>query len=167
MKINNNTLIIGGAAVLAASYVVYKKTQDKRNSLNTELDIAKKQAETAEAKAKKAAADAASAKANSLQNPNSLKSKIAVIQKSIGVVPDGIIGTQSLKQLKTLFPMLVNLTNANIERIYNFCKANPYTTPNATNVQLDYGKVVLHAPMVIPNNNSGVNVFTNIFKPFK
>ena len=38
--------------------------------------------------------------------------------------------------------------------------------PNATSVQLDYGKT-LYTPLIIPNNNSGVNVFTETFKTFK
>jgi murein L,D-transpeptidase YcbB/YkuD len=164
MKLNN-TLIIGGAAIIAGAYLVYKKTKSNKDAMNSELDIAKKQALEAEAVAKAAVKSATLAKANSLQNPNSIKSKIAVIQRSIGVNPDGIVGPQTLKQLKTQFPMLINLTNANIERIYNFVMANPYTAPNAVNVQLDYGKT-LYTPMFVPNNNSGINVFTSTFKPF-
>lgn len=167
MKISNNTLIIGGLAVIGGAYAVYKKNKDAKESLNTELDIAKKQAALAEAKAKEAKEKAILSTANSLQNPNSLKSKIAVIQRAIGVNPDGIVGNQTLKQLKVLFPLLTSLTNANIERLYTFVKANPYTTPNSVNVNLDYGKGVFYTPAIIPNNNSGINVFTNVFKPFK
>jgi murein L,D-transpeptidase YcbB/YkuD len=166
MKLNNNTLIIGGAAIIAGAYLVYKKTKSRKDAMTTELDIAKKQALEAEAIAKAAVKSATLSKANSLQNPNSAKSKIAVIQRAIGVNPDGIVGPQTLKQLKTQFPMLVNLTNANMERIYNFVMANPYTAPNAVNVQLDYGKT-MYTPMFVPNNNSGVNVFTETFKGFK
>jgi murein L,D-transpeptidase YcbB/YkuD len=166
MKLSNNTLIIGGAAVIAGAYLVYKKTKSNKDALTTELDIAKKQMQVQSEVIKAEQIKAIKAKANSLQNPNSIKSKIAVIQRSIGVNPDGIVGSQTLKQLKTQFPMLVNLTNANIERIYNFVMANPYTAPNSVNVQLDYGKT-LYTPLIVPNNNSGVNIFESTFKPFK
>jgi murein L,D-transpeptidase YcbB/YkuD len=164
MKLSNNVLIIGGA-VIAGAYLVYKKTKANKSALTTELDIAKKQMQVQSEVIKAEQVKAIKEKANSLQNPNSIKSKIAVIQRSIGVNPDGIVGPQTLNQLKTQFPMLVNLTNANIERIYNYVKSNPYTIPNATSVQLDYGKT-LYTPLIVPNNNSGVNVFTETFKPF-
>jgi murein L,D-transpeptidase YcbB/YkuD len=166
MKLNNNALLIGGAAVVAGAYLVYKTSKANKSAMTTELDIIKKQVIDAQAKAKAAEINAAKIKVNSLENPTSTKSKIAVIQRSIGVNPDGIVGTQTLKQLKVQFPMLVNLTSANIERIYNYVKANPYTMPNATSVQLDYGKT-LYTPLIVPNNNSGVNVFTETFKTFK
>jgi LPXTG-motif cell wall-anchored protein len=163
MKINNNVLLIGGAAVVAGAYLIYKKSKNK--SVTTELDIAKKQMiEQSEiVKAEKKAAIKETA--NSLQNPNSIKSKIAVIQRSIGVNPDGIIGPQTLNKLKTFFPLLVNLTNANIERIYTYVQANKYVTPTAKVVDLDYGST-MQTPLIVPNNNSGVNVFTDTFKPF-
>lgn len=163
MKINNNVLLIGGAAVVAGAYMIYKKSKNK--VVTTELDIAKKQMiEQSEIiKAEKKAAIKETA--NSLQNPNSIKSKIAVIQRSIGVNPDGIIGPQTLNKLKTFFPLLVNLTNANIERIYTYVQANKYVTPTAKVVDLDYGST-MQTPLIVPNNNSGVNVFTDTFKPF-
>lgn len=165
MKLNNNVLIIGGAAIVAGAYLIYKKSKEKKSALTTELDIAKKQMlEQSEIiKAEKIAKIKSTV--NSLQNPNSMKSKIAVIQRSIGVNPDGIVGAQTLTQLKTLFPLLVNLTNANIERIYSYVKANPYNMPNSISVILDYGKSI-QTPLIVPNNNSGVNVFTSTFKPF-
>ena len=163
MKINNTVLLIGGAAVVAGAYMIYKKSKNK--VVTTELDIAKKQMiEQSEIiKAEKKAAIKETA--NSLQNPNSIKSKIAVIQRSIGVNPDGIIGPQTLNKLKTFFPLLVNLTNANIERIYTYVQANKYVTPTAKVVDLDYGST-MQTPLIVPNNNSGVNVFTDTFKPF-
>lgn len=164
MNSTNTTLLIGGAAVVVGAYLVYEKSK-KNKSATTELDIAKKQMLEQSEIVKAEKILALKSITNSLQNPNSVKSKIAVIQRSIGVTPDGIIGTQTLKQLKTLFPLLVNLTNDNIERIYNYVKSNPYTMPNSVSVALDYGKT-LFTPLVIPNNNSGVNVFTNTFKPF-
>jgi hypothetical protein len=164
MKLNNNVLLIGGAAIVAGAYLVYKKSKQAK-SVTTELDIAKKQMiEQAEIiKAEKKAAIKETT--NSLQNPNSVKSKIALIQRSIGVNPDGIVGPQTLNKLKTFFPLLVNLTSANIERIYTFVKANQYVTPTAKVVTLDYGST-MQTPLIVPNNNSGVNVFTDTFKPF-
>ena len=41
MKINNNVLLIGGAAIVAGAYMIYKKSKNK--VVTTELDIAKKQ----------------------------------------------------------------------------------------------------------------------------
>jgi hypothetical protein len=164
MKLNNNVLLIGGAAIVAGAYLVYKKSKQAK-SVTTELDIAKKQMiEQSEIiKAEKKAAIKETT--NSLQNPNSVKSKIALIQRSIGVNPDGIVGPQTLNKLKTFFPLLVNLTSANIERIYTFVKANQYVTPTAKVVTLDYGST-MQTPLIVPNNNSGVNVFTDTFKPF-
>jgi peptidoglycan hydrolase-like protein with peptidoglycan-binding domain len=164
MKLNNNVLLIGGAAIVAGAYLVYKKSKQAK-SVTTELDIAKKQmieqSEIIKAEKKAAIKEAT----NSLQNPNSVKSKIALIQRSIGVNPDGIVGPQTLNKLKTFFPLLVNLTSANIEKIYTFVKANQYVTPTAKVVTLDYGST-MQTPLIVPNNNSGVNVFTDTFKPF-
>jgi hypothetical protein len=165
MKLNNNVLLIGGAAIAAGAYMIYKKSKEAKSALTTELDIAKKQmieqSEIIKAEKKAAIKEAT----NSLQNPNSVKSKIALIQRSIGVNPDGIVGAQTLNKLKTFFPLLVNLTSANIEKIYTFVKANQYVTPTAKVVTLDYGST-MQTPLIVPNNNSGVNVFTDTFKPF-
>lgn len=163
MKLNNNILLISGIALAGAgAYFLYKK---KEKTLTSENDILQNQLEEQKADALKIIANNKKKASVSLQNKNSVKSKIAVIQASIGVTPDGIVGPQTLTQLKTYFPMLVNLTNANIDRIYNYAQANKYVTPTAKVVDLDYGSV-MQTPLIVPNNNSGVNVFTNTFKPF-
>lgn len=162
---DNKTLLIG--ALLTTGLVVAIKKGAFSPKSVTPTDVKDAQAVQMELDALKAIAIKNTASANSLQNPNSLKSKIAAIQKSIGVSVDGIAGPQTFNKLKSLFPLLTSLSNANIERIYNFVFSNPYTTPNAANVKLDYGTSLKPstAPMVVPAK-TGTNAFTSIFKPF-
>ena len=163
MKKNNNILLISGIALAGAgAYFLYKK---KEKTLVSANDILERQLAEQKADALKIIANNKKNASVSLENKNSMKSKIAVIQGAIGVTPDGIVGPQTLNQLKTFFPMLVNLTNANIERIYTYVQANKYVTPTAKVVDLDYGKT-MQTPLIVQNNNSGVNVFTDTFKPF-
>ncbi len=160
---NKNYLLFGGIALVGAgAYFLYKK--DKNKQVSNE-DILAKQKEAQEQNALRIIAERNYQATIDLQNKNSKKSKIAVIQKSIGVTPDGILGPQTLGKLKQAFPLLVNLTDANIEKIYNYVKSNPYTMPNSITVLLDYGSV-MQKPLIVPNNNSGVNIFTDSFKPF-
>jgi LPXTG-motif cell wall-anchored protein len=160
---NKNYLIIGGIALAGAgAYFLYKK---KAKTLTSENEILQNQLDAEKENALKIIAQNKKKSSISLQNRNSNKSKIAVIQQAIGVASDGIVGPQTLNKLKTLFPNLVNLTNANIEQIYTFCNNNAYLTPNANNVDLYYGNV-MEKPLIVPNNNSGINVFTDTFKPF-
>ena len=160
---NKNYLLIGSIALVGAgAYLLYKK---KTKTLASENEILQNQIDAQEKDALLIIAQNKKNASTSLENKNSPKSKIALIQQSIGVTPDGIVGPQTLSKLKTLFPNLVNLTNANIQQIYSFVKANSYVVPNANNVDLYYGNVN-EKPLIIPNNNSGINVFTNVFKPF-
>jgi LPXTG-motif cell wall-anchored protein len=160
---NKNYLLIGGLALLGTgAYFIYKK--NKESEVSNE-DILAKQKEAQEKNALIIIAEQKHQASIDLQNKNSKKSKIAVIQKAIGVTPDGILGPQTLNKLKQFFPLLVNLTDANLERIFTYVQANTYITPTAKVVDLDYGKT-MQTPLIVPNNNSGVNVFTDTFKPF-
>lgn len=156
---NKNYLIIGGIALVGAgAYLLYKKEKEKNIS---DKDILEKQLEEEKANALKIIADNKKKASISLQNPNSKKAKIAVIQRSIGVASDGILGPQTLGKLKELFPSLVTLTDANLDKIYTFVQNNPYSLPSATTVTLDYGQ----KPLLSFGSNP-INNFTNTFKPF-
>jgi LPXTG-motif cell wall-anchored protein len=160
---NKNYLLIGGIALAGAgAYFLYKK---KAKTLTSENEILQNQLDAEKENALKIIAQNKKNATISLQNKNSPKSKIAVIQRTIGVNPDGIVGPQTLNKLKTLFPKLVNLTNANMEQLYTFCNNNPYLMPNEKNVSLFYGNP-MEKPLIVPNNNSGINIFTTAFKPF-
>jgi hypothetical protein len=158
---NKNYLLIGGIALVGAgAYLLYKK--DKKNKELSNEDILAAQKEAQEKNALRIIAEQNHQANIDLQNKNSKKSKIAVIQKSIGVAPDGIVGPQTMGKLKELFPSIVTLSDENIERIYSYVQSNPYTMPNAKTVLLDYGSSVLSWGT---NSNSGFK-FSDVFKPF-
>jgi LPXTG-motif cell wall-anchored protein len=120
MKINNNILLIGGAAIAAGAYLVYKKTKENKDLLNSELDAAQKaviDAETKAAAAKQAAINAQKEKANSLENPNSNASKVAKVQLYLGVNPDGKVGANTLKALVAKFNNFTTITSSNVDAI--------------------------------------------------
>jgi hypothetical protein len=123
MKINSNVLLIGGAAIAAGAYLVYKKTKENKEKSSSELDAAQKailDAETKAAAAIQAAADAEKQKANSLENPNSYASKVAKIQLYLGVKPDGIVGGNTIKALVTQMSTKFTEINAsNVDAILN------------------------------------------------
>jgi hypothetical protein len=157
---NKNYLIIGGIALVGAgAYFLYKK--DKNKEVSNE-DILAKQKEAQEQNALRIIAEQKHQASIDLQNKNSKKSKIAVIQKSIGVAPDGIVGPQTMGKLKELFPSIVTLSDENLEKIYTYVQANPYTMPNAKTVLLNYGTSILNWAT---NSDSGFK-FTDVFKPF-
>jgi len=121
MKLNNNVLLIGGAAIAAGAYIIYTKSKEKKDVLNAELDAAQKAAADAEAKAAAAAAAqvaAGKAAANGLENPNSYMSKVAKVQLYIGVKPDGIVGANTIKALVTMMGSKFDTINSsNVDAI--------------------------------------------------
>jgi len=120
MKLNNNVLLIGGAAIAAGAYMIYTKSKEKKDQLSDELDAAKKAAADAELKAaaaKQAAIDAKKESLNSLENPNSYASKVYTIQLYLGVKPDTIVGANTNKALVTKFPKYATITSSNVDAI--------------------------------------------------
>jgi hypothetical protein len=120
MKLDNNVLIIGGAAIAVGAYMVYKKTKESKDLLSSELDASKKAEADALAKAaaaKAAQVAAAKAQANSLQNPNSYASKVAKVQLYLGVNPDGKVGANTNKALVLKFSNYTTITSSNVDDI--------------------------------------------------
>ena len=120
MKLNNNVLLIGTAAIAAGAYMIYKKSKEAKKELSSELDAAKKAEADALAKAaaaKAAQVAAAKAAANSLENPNSYASKVAKIQLYLGVASDGKVGPNTNKALVAKFPKYSTITSSNVDAI--------------------------------------------------
>jgi murein L,D-transpeptidase YcbB/YkuD len=113
----NTTLILSTVLIGAGAYIIYSRNRKKANSETTEDAIKQKQKEEAEQAAKDAARDTAREQYNSLQNPNSYKSKVARVQGFLGVAIDGIVGPQTLGALKKKFPQFQFMNSTNIDAI--------------------------------------------------
>jgi murein L,D-transpeptidase YcbB/YkuD len=113
----NTTLILSTVLIGAGAYIIYSRNRKKANSGTTEDAIRDKQKEEAEQAAKDAARDTAREQYNSLQNPNSYKSKVARVQGFLGVAIDGIVGPQTLGALKKKFPQFQFMNSTNIDAI--------------------------------------------------
>ena len=113
----NTTLILSTVLIGAGAYIIYSRNRKKANSGTTEDAIKDKQKEEAEKAAKDAARDTAREQYNSLQNPNSYKSKVARVQGFLGVAIDGIVGPQTLGALKKKFPQFQFMNSTNIDAI--------------------------------------------------
>ena len=113
----NTTLILSTVLIGAGAYIIYSRNRKKANSETTEDAIKQKQKEEADKAAKDAARDTAREQYNSLQNPNSYKSKVARVQGFLGVAIDGIVGPQTLGALKRKFPQFQFMNSTNIDAI--------------------------------------------------
>ena len=113
----NTTLILSTVLIGAGAYIIYSRNRKKANSGTTEDAIKDKQKEEAEKAAKDAARDTAREQYNSLQNPNSYKSKVARVQGFLGVAIDGIVGPQTLGALKKKFHQFQFMNSTNIDTI--------------------------------------------------
>jgi peptidoglycan hydrolase-like protein with peptidoglycan-binding domain len=113
----NTTLILSTVLIGAGAYIIYSRNRKKANSGTTEDAIKDKQKEEADKAARDAARDAAREQYNSLQNPNSYKSKVARVQGFLGVAIDGIVGPQTLGALKKKFPQFQFMNSTNIDAI--------------------------------------------------
>jgi peptidoglycan hydrolase-like protein with peptidoglycan-binding domain len=113
----NTTLILSTVLIGAGAYIIYSRNRKKANSETTEDAIKQKQKEEADKAAKDAARDTAREQYNSLQNPNSYKSKVARVQGFLGVAIDGIVGPQTLGALKKKFPQFQFMNSTNIDAI--------------------------------------------------
>jgi murein L,D-transpeptidase YcbB/YkuD len=113
----NTTLILSTVLIGAGAYIIYSRNRKKANFSTTEDAIKAKQKEEANKAAKDAARDTAREQYNSLQNPNSYKSKVARVQGFLGVAIDGIVGPQTLGALKKKFPQFQTMNSTNIDAI--------------------------------------------------
>jgi peptidoglycan hydrolase-like protein with peptidoglycan-binding domain len=113
----NTTLILSTVLIGAGAFIIYSRNRKKANSGTTEDAIRDKQKEEADKAAKDAARDTAREQYNSLQNPNSYKSKVARVQGFLGVAIDGIVGPQTLGALKKKFPQFQFMNSTNIDAI--------------------------------------------------
>jgi murein L,D-transpeptidase YcbB/YkuD len=113
----NTTLILSTVLIGAGAYIIYSRNRKKANSGTTEDAIKQKQKEEADKAAKDAARETIKEQYNSLQNPNSYKSKVARVQGFLGVAIDGIVGPQTLGALKKRFPRYDTINSSNIDFI--------------------------------------------------
>jgi len=113
----NTTLILSTVLIGAGAYIIYSRNRKKANSKTSEEALRERQKEEADKAAKEAARNAAREQYNSLQNPNSYKSKVARVQGFLGVAIDGIVGPQTLGALKQKFPQFQFMNSTNIDSI--------------------------------------------------
>lgn len=117
----NTTLILSTVLVGAGAFLIYnrnsKPDEKKASEAASKASIKAKQEADAQIQAEAAAREAAKNKYNSLENPNSFKSKIARVQGFLGVAIDGIIGPQTLGALRNKLPKYQTITLSNIDFI--------------------------------------------------
>jgi hypothetical protein len=113
----NTTLILSTVLIGAGAFIIYSRNRKSKKESTTEEGIKDKQKEKADKAAKDAARDTAREQYNSLQNPNSFKSKVARVQGFLGVAIDGIVGPQTLGALKRKFPQFQFMNSTNIDAI--------------------------------------------------
>lgn len=112
----NATLILSTVLVGAGAYLIYNRSRKaKKGVSNNELEAKMKAEAEAEAKAK--ARETAKNQYNSLENPNSYKSKVARVQAFLGVAIDGIVGPQTLNALRQRLPKYQTINSSNIDFI--------------------------------------------------
>lgn len=112
----NTTLILSTVLVGAGAFLIYNRSRKAKKGVSNEELEAKMKAE-AEEEAKAAAREAAKNKYNSLENPNSYKSKVARVQAFLGVAIDGIVGPQTLGALRQRLPKYQTINSSNIDFI--------------------------------------------------
>ena len=112
----NTTLILSTVLVGTGAFLIYNRSRKTKKGVSVE-DIESRQKTEAEIAAEAAAREAAKNKYNSLENPNSYKSKVARVQAFLGVAIDGIVGPQTLGALKKRFPRYDTINSSNIDFI--------------------------------------------------
>lgn len=134
MAKNNNLIYIGGALLIGGAYLAYKKGVFGKKPV-TPADIKDEQRAQAEADALKIIADKAKASTITIANPNSYKANVAVMQKALGITPDGIVGPQTLKAVQAKYPNVTAITPAIVAQITPFIQANGFM-PNPSVMQI-------------------------------
>lgn len=118
----NTLYLAGGALLLGGAYLAYKKGMFKKAV--TPADIKQAQAAQAETDALKIIANKAKASTTTIANPNSYKAQVAVMQRALGVAPDGIVGPQTLKAVQSKYPNVTQITPEIVAQITPFIQAN-------------------------------------------
>lgn len=118
---NNNLYLIGSAALIVGGILAYKKgVFGKKETTNEDIKKSQKDKEVQDALIAQAKKDAVSKIV--IQNANSMKAKIAVIQLDLGVTPDGVIGQNTLNALRTKYPLIKNLDSKTIDALSAWIK---------------------------------------------
>jgi murein L,D-transpeptidase YcbB/YkuD len=112
----NTTLILSTVLVGAGAFLIYNRSRKAKKGVSVD-EIEAKQKTDSEIAAEAAAREAARNKYNSLENPNSYKSKVARVQAFLGVAIDGIVGPQTLGALKQKLPKYQTINSSNIDFI--------------------------------------------------
>jgi hypothetical protein len=173
MKLNNNVLLIGGAAIAAGAYIIYTKSKENKDVLNAELDAAQKAAADAEAKAAAAAAAQAAAgraAANGLENPNSYVSKVYRIQLYLGVKPDTIVGANTNKALVAKFgTKYTTINSSNVDAILKDIDAANTAASNMqqTNTTTSAKEAVIKFAKDFENTMSDSSNIAELMQDFK
>lgn len=132
----NNLYLVGGALLLGGgALLAYKKGLFGKKPV-TPADIKDAQNAQAEADALKIIANKAKESTTTIANPNSYKAQVAVMQKALGITPDGIVGPQTLKAVQAKYPNVTAITPAIVAQITPFIKANG-VMPNPRLMQLN------------------------------
>jgi hypothetical protein len=104
---NTNTKIGIALGLAGVGFIAYKKGVFKNIHVEkflTPLGLKSKMSEQEIANAQKAEARQVAASTTAIQNPNSLKALIAIIQLDLAVSPDGIIGKNTIAALRAKYP---------------------------------------------------------------
>jgi murein L,D-transpeptidase YcbB/YkuD len=112
----NTTLILSTVLVGAGAFLIYNRSRKAKKGVSVN-EIEAKQKEEKEALDREKARQAARDQYNSLENPNSYKSKVARLQLFLGTTPDGIVGPNTLNALKEKMPKYQTINSSNIDFI--------------------------------------------------
>jgi hypothetical protein len=142
---NNNVYLVGGALLLiGGGYIAYKKglfgAKVEEDTTKKDIVDAQKEKEIEEgliieAKKKKA-------RTTTIENPNSFKAKVAVIQGKLGVAMDGVVGAQTRMALNDKFPSVTDLTPSNIDSVTAMFNGSATAKPTISK-RLPVGKNVI------------------------
>lgn len=186
---DKNLLI--GAGILATAGIIYlSKVIKTKNKVISDADIKARQDADAAALALENERKKALEYSNSLENKNSYKSKVSIIQQYLGVNPDGIVGQNTINALKSKFPQFPYISETNVDAIIlaidNISKTtNAVSNTNSTlladrkayakklvNLTSDesYWAVLskdIKAPVYVYDNAKGTYVFQNRYQSYK
>lgn len=112
----NTTLILSTVLVGAGAFLIYNRSRKAKKGVSVE-EIEAEQKTEAERAIEEIKKRGTVQRGNSLENPNSFKSKIARVQGFLGVAIDGIIGPQTLGALRHKLPKYQTITLSNIDFI--------------------------------------------------
>jgi hypothetical protein len=186
----NKNLLIGAALLGTAGVIYLSKVIKTKNKVITDTDIKAKQ--DAEANALKLEEERKKAyeQYTSLENKNSYKSKVSVVQQYLGVNPDGIVGQNTINALKSKFPQFPYISETNVDAIILAIDSLNKTTNSMTNANASllserkaYAKKLvsltsdqsyyavllkdINAPVYIYDQKKGMYVFQNSYQKYR